>query len=93
MIPTIHIIDLARLVCRIVSDKPDHPYIFAIDKTKKPTQKRIVQSIASGMGTGQASSVEINTNDPDQSFWRDFLTINLKMKTSSVFKDGQLTPE
>jgi len=37
LIPTIHIIDLARLVCRIVNDKPDHPYIFAIDKTKKPT--------------------------------------------------------
>ena len=93
LIPTIHIIDLARLVCRIVSDKPDHPYIFAIDRTKKPTQKRIVQAIANGMGTGQASSVEVDTSDPKQAFWRDFLTINLKMKTSSVFKDGQLTPE
>jgi len=93
LIPTIHIIDLARLVCRIVNDKPDHPYIFAIDKTKKPTQKRIVQAIANGMGTGQAASVEVDTSDPNQAFWRDFLTINLKMKTSSVFKDGQLTPE
>lgn len=52
LIPTIHTIDLARLVNRIVSDKPNHPYIFAIDRTKKPTQKRIVQAIANGMGTG-----------------------------------------
>lgn len=38
LIPTIHIIDLAGLVKRVVIDNPKvHPYIFAIDKTKKPT--------------------------------------------------------
>jgi len=42
-VPTIHIIDLARLVRRVVIENPKvYPYIFAIDKTRKPTQKRII---------------------------------------------------
>jgi len=45
------------------------------------------------MGTGSAHSIEADHLDSNAQFWRDFLSINLKMKTSSVFKDGQLTPE
>ncbi len=38
LVPTIHVIDLARLVRRVVIQDPKvHPYIFAIDKTRKPT--------------------------------------------------------
>ena len=38
LVPTIHVIDLARLVRRVVIENPKvHPYIFAIDKTRKPT--------------------------------------------------------
>lgn len=43
LIPTIHIIDLAGLVKRVVIENPKvHPYIFAIDKTNRPSQKRII---------------------------------------------------
>lgn len=42
LVPTIHVIDLARLVRKVVEKKPDSYYIFAIDKSKKPTQKRVV---------------------------------------------------
>lgn len=43
LIPTIHVIDLARLVRRVVVENPKvHPYIFALDRSNKPTQKRIV---------------------------------------------------
>ena len=43
LVPTIHIIDLARLVRRVVIDDPkEHPYIFAIDKTRRPSQKRLI---------------------------------------------------
>ena len=39
LIPTIHVNDLANLVRRVVIENPrEHPYIFAIDKTRKPTQ-------------------------------------------------------
>jgi hypothetical protein len=42
-------------------DKPKLDYIFAIDKTIRPTQKRIIQSISSGIGTGEI--VEYNSGD------------------------------
>lgn len=52
LMPTIHVIDLAAIVRRIVIEKPKvHPYIFAIDRTTRPTQKRIVTSISKLMGT------------------------------------------
>jgi hypothetical protein len=36
--PTIHYNDLARLVRRVVIERPRvHPYIFAVDKTVRPT--------------------------------------------------------
>jgi hypothetical protein len=42
-VPSIHLKDLARLVRRIVVEKPQKKdYIFAMDRTKRPTQKRIV---------------------------------------------------
>jgi len=36
-VPTIHIIDLARIVRRVVVEGSTLQYIFAIDKTKRPT--------------------------------------------------------
>jgi adenylate kinase len=66
MIPTIHILDLARLVRRMVQasslktaqDKAIHAkqYIFAIDRTAKPTQKNLITSISRGIGTGHVDS-------------------------------------
>jgi adenylate kinase len=50
-VPTIHIIDLARIVRRVVNEGSDLKYIFAMDKTKRPTQKRIIKSISKGVGT------------------------------------------
>jgi dTDP-D-glucose 4,6-dehydratase len=52
LIPTIHIIDIARCVRRMVAEDLEHKYVFCIDRTKKPTQKRIVQAISKGVGTG-----------------------------------------
>lgn len=54
--PTIHIIDLARLAKRVIDDDIIKPYIFAVDRTKNPTQKRIVQAISNGIGTGKVVS-------------------------------------
>lgn len=91
--PTIHIIDLARLVRRVVIENPkDHPYIFAIDKTRKPTQKRLIQEISKGMGTGKLASVPEDTIAEAQG-WKQQLTINLRMKASDAFKMIPLTPQ
>jgi adenylate kinase len=54
LVPTIHVIDLARLVNKVVKRRPDSYYIFAVDRTKNPTQKRIVDSISKGMGTNES---------------------------------------
>jgi adenylate kinase len=90
-VPTIHVIDLARLVRRVVIENPKaYPYIFAIDKTQKPTQKRIIQSISKGMGTNKVENV---SKESVNSEWKDFLTINLKMRASDAFKPIPLKPE
>lgn len=77
---------------RVIIENPkEHPYIFAIDKTVKPTQKRLIQSISKGMGTGKVENVL--PSSVRDSVWKDFLTINLKMKASDAFKPIPLKPE
>jgi len=86
LIPTIHIVDLARVVKKIIDHNVKKDYIFAVDKTKRPSQKRLVKSISNGIGTGQFK----NFTDKEISnsiIWKDFLMIDLKMKSSDVFKD------
>lgn len=92
-VPTIHIIDLARIVKRVVTASSPLPYIFAIDRTKRPTQKRLVKAIAGGIGTGKIEKVGGEEADPTTEAWSKFLCINLKMKTSDAFKDGELPEE
>jgi len=90
-VPTIHIIDLARIVRRVVCEGSPLQYIFAIDRTKRPTQTRITKAVAKGMGTGKMQKYE--EADPSWSSWDQFLTINLKMRTSDAFKDGEVDGE
>lgn len=59
LVPTIHVIDLARLVKRIVDRRPNQYYIFAVDRTRKPTMKNIVEALANGIGTGRTRSLNI----------------------------------
>lgn len=92
LVPTIHVIDLARLVRRVVIENPkEHPYIFAIDKTPNPSQKRIVQAISKGIGTGLIENV--SRESQEATTWADFLSINLKMRASDAFRQIPLTPE
>jgi adenylate kinase len=37
LIPTLHVRDLSRCVKKLIDDNIDKPYLFAVDKTKKPT--------------------------------------------------------
>lgn len=87
LVPTIHVRDLARLVRKIVQRRPDSYYIFAVDKTRNPTQKRLVEAISKGMGTAETESVKFD--DVKQTDWAEFLTLNLKMKSSAVLKDEE----
>jgi adenylate kinase len=53
LVPCIHVKDLARIVKKVYESKPeDQQYIVAIDNMKRPTQRKIVQVISEGIGTG-----------------------------------------
>jgi adenylate kinase len=58
-VPTIHVTDLARMVKKVYESKPERQYIFGIDNTKKPTQKRLIQAISQGVGTGLCEETDI----------------------------------
>ena len=104
LVPTIHVKDLARMVKKVYESKPplpDKQYIFAVDNTRKPTQKRLIASISNGIGTGLLESVDYP--DPDhmkkahpkktplhllETDWRIALMLNLRIKPSSLFVAG-----
>ena len=87
-IPTIHVRDLARVTKKIVDDDISKDYIFAVDRTKRPTQKRLVKAISKGVGTGLVQHQDTDEIS-DSIIWKDFLSMNLKMKSSMVFKDKE----
>jgi len=59
LVPTIHVTDLARMTKKIFESQPERQYIFGIDNTKKPTQRKLIQAISEGIGTGLVESVDI----------------------------------
>lgn len=87
LVPTIHVRDLARLVRKVVANMPESYYVFALDKTKNPTQKRLVSSIAKGMGTKETTSVPFEEVKKHE--WAEFLTLDLKMRASDILKDDE----
>mmetsp|Transcript_32002 Transcript_32002/g.23160 ORF Transcript_32002/g.23160 Transcript_32002/m.23160 type:complete len:191 (+) Transcript_32002:800-1372(+) len=96
LVPTIHVKDLARMVKKIYESKPEtHPYIFGIDNTKRPTQKKLISAISNGIGTGLIESGDIPVSfkaiHPEKTplqldiDWRKFLLLNIKAKPSKLF--------
>lgn len=96
LVPTIHVKDLARMVKKIYETKPEsHPYIFGIDNTKRPTQKKLISAISNGIGTGLTESGDIPVYfkpvHPEKTplqldiDWRKFLLLNIKAKPSKLF--------
>jgi adenylate kinase len=83
IIPTIHVKDLANMVKRIAEVKPPHHYCFAIDRSLNQTQEDIVKSISNGIGSGQTHHIELD--DVVYEDWAEFLTLNIRLKSSSAF--------
>lgn len=94
-VPTIHVKDLARMVKKIFEAPPEQQYIFGIDNTKKPTQRKLIQAISDGVGTGLVESIDIPLNyEPAHPKltplnlhldWRRFVMLNIKAKPSKIF--------
>jgi adenylate kinase len=79
VVPTIHIIDLARACKFVAESKPEQRYIIAVDCTALPTQRNIVESISKGVGTGQVMSCENSAED-----WGEYLSMHTYLTTSTV---------
>lgn len=62
-IPTVHVVDLVRLVKKIYETKPDKKYLFCIDNTEDRRQKALIQAISSGIGTGKVESKEYQVDE------------------------------
>ena len=86
------------MVKKVFESSPEKQYIFGIDNTKKPTQKKLIQAISNNIGTGLTESVDIpiefNPVHPNQTplqlylDWRKFMMLNIKCKPSSLFIQG-----
>lgn len=59
-IPTIHTADLVTYIQKIIEKLPKLPYILALDHNPKPTQKKIVEAISKGIGTGLVQHIAEN---------------------------------
>lgn len=94
-VPTIHVKDLARMVKKIFEAPPETKYIFGIDNTKRPTQKKLIQAISDGIGTGLVESIDIPMEyapvHPKQTplnlhlDWKKFVMLNIKALPSKIF--------
>jgi len=62
LVPTVHVKDLARMVKKVYETKPEKQYIFAIDNTRRPTQKKLISAISNGIGTGLVESIDYPDN-------------------------------
>lgn len=66
---------------KTVDKKPKIPYILALDQNPKPSQKKIIESISKGIGTGKIVHVPVSAEVPNI----DILTLNLRMKPCMYF--------
>ena len=83
-IPLIHVNDLANYVIKVVEKPPDKvSYLYAVDKTKKNTQKRIIESISKQVGTGKVKQLDIS--EADKNPFKDQFLLNINLKPSSYF--------
>ena len=80
-IPTVHTADLVTYLEKIVEKTPKIPYIFATDHNPKPTQRKIVETISKGIGTGLVESVEAKGDEKNVKE----LSINLRIKPTMIF--------
>ena len=85
IVPTIHIKDLSNIVKRIAVVKPHRHYSFAIDRSINQTQVGIVQAISRGVGSGQLHNIELD--DVVFEDWAEFLTLNIRMRSSDLFEE------
>ena len=92
-IPTIHILDLIKIIRKIVEKKPEQKYFFVTDKTKNPCLKNILNSI--GMGIGGMPVKKLNRFSIENIELPNYteLKIDLRIKLSNIFEEQRREKE
>ena len=86
-IPTIHIIDLIKIIKRVIEKKPNDKYIFAVDKTKNPSLYNIIKSISLAIGDGKIKKMEkFDINDIYMENYQE-MNIDVKILPSKICFD------
>ena len=78
----VHVKDLVTYIKKVVERPPAIQYLFAIDHNPKPTLKKVMQAISTGVGTGKVIEKPVSQDVPDI----DILTLNLRFKPTSIFQ-------
>ena len=92
-IPTIHILDLIKIIRKIIETKPEQKYYFVKDKTKFPTMRNILNSI--GMGIGGIPVRKLNRFNIENMELPNYteLKIDIRMKISNIFEEERKSNE
>jgi hypothetical protein len=72
---------LVTYIEKTIQKKPQIPYLLALDQNPKPTQKKVIESISKGIGTGKVLHAAVDGSIPNI----DILTLNLRMKPCMYF--------
>lgn len=80
-IPMVHLYDLVTYIEKVIEKRPAIPYILALDHNPKPTQKKIIEAISKGIGTGRIASIPVDSQNENI----DILTLNLRVKPTMYF--------
>ena len=92
-IPTIHILDLIKIIRKVIETKPEQKYFFVKDKTKFPTMRNILNSI--GIGIGSIPVRKLNRFNIENMEIPNYteLKIDIRMKISNIFEEDRKSNE
>ena len=85
-LPTIHVNDLSNSIDLIVNHGHEFAqYLLAVDQSSN-TQMDLMKAISEGIGSGAIQETQISEVINEQ--WCDFMTIDVKLETSDVLREG-----
>ena len=92
-LPTIHILDLIKIIRKVVEKKPAQKYFFISDKTKNPTMKNILNSIGMGIGGMGVKKMQRFSIEHMEIPNYTELKIDLRIKLSDIFEEQRKSKE
>ena len=84
VLPTVHVKDLARFIKHLSNDPViKKQYFIAVDQCEYSTQREIIQTISTGLGSGAIQQVALA--DVIDEEWSEMLSLNLRLQVSPEF--------